>query len=690
MYKNLRRFICVALTSVLIASSCKKADSNIIEPVTPGNTGTDSLGNIIAPAGFNYTTTKDVTFSITVLAPDNTPIANIPINILDKAADIGGTILFTALTGSDGKISGTVKLPAYMDAAVVDPAYTGIMRNAAVSIVNNTLAGTIGGNAGYAGNVIPNSPLSGRVALGVSGTTLRPMFFYSYIGTYDSQGKPNYLEPVNQVISNTLLTNLNASLPEGRAVSIYHPTYLLQNVETNLNIASASDVYFTFVSEGAGFRNSIAYFTYPTGTPPQNTSQIDSLHIILPNASLNGSGGSLLSGNTIRLGRFAAGTSIGFALLANAWTGTAVGSGYWINYTVDQLNPAAAPALKRQSVLLYDIVQDLFLVGFEDIRRDLSSCDNDFNDCVFYVKSQQVHAISTAGVNPVDVPVDTDHDGVNDLYDAFPTDPTRAYLNYYPSKTTMGTIAFEDNWPFKGDYDFNDLVVKYRYTVTSDALNRAVEMTAGYILQASGAAQKNGFGVELPFAPSLITSATGSLVTNTQVVTLSSNGTETRQAKAVIIPFDDAFAAMNASEGFNTYVGSPFLTRDTVKMNIKFTRPLLQAELGLAPYNPFIIINRTRGREAHLAGYAPTALVDTKFFKTGLDNTNPSTSNYYKTTNNLPWGIAFADNFNYPAELKAINTGYTKFVPWVLSSGQSFTNWYTDSANTVKSLIYHR
>ena len=230
MYKNLQRFICVAVTSMLIASSCKKADSNISVPDTPGNTGTDSLGNIIAPAGFNYTTTKDVNFSITVLAPDNTPVANIPINILDKAADIGGTILFTALTGSDGKISGTVKLPAYMDAAVVDPAYTGLMRNAAVSIVNNTLTGTIGGNAGYAGNVIPNSPLSGRVALGISGTNLRPMFFYSYMGTYDSQGKPNYMEPVNQVISNTLLTDLNASLPEGRPVSIYHPAYLLQNV----------------------------------------------------------------------------------------------------------------------------------------------------------------------------------------------------------------------------------------------------------------------------------------------------------------------------------------------------------------------------------------------------------------------------------------------------------------------------
>ncbi|MDB5278299.1 MAG: LruC protein [Ferruginibacter sp.] len=212
-------------------------------------------------------------------------------------------------------------------------------------------------------------------------------------------------------------------------------------------------------------------------------------------------------------------------------------------------------------------------------------------------------AISRVEVNPIDVPVDTDHDGVNDVYDDFPTDPTRAYLNYYPSAATMGTVAFEDYWPFSGDYDMNDLVVDYRYAVVSNAINKVVEMKAKYGLKAAGASYKNGFGIEFPFAPSLVSSVTGSLVSSNHVVTLGSNGCETGQSKAVIIPFDDAAAAMNTTGLFNTYTGGQYFTRDTISMNIGFTRALTQTELGTAPFNPFIIINGVRGREAHLAGY---------------------------------------------------------------------------------------
>ena len=54
---------------------------------------------------------------------------------------------------------------------------------------------------------------------------------------------------------------------------------------------------------------------------------------------------------------------------------------------------------------------------------------------------------------------DTDNDGVADEDDDYPSDPYRAYNNYYPAQGVYGTVAFEDNWPNKADYDFNDLVV---------------------------------------------------------------------------------------------------------------------------------------------------------------------------------------------------------------------------------------
>jgi LruC domain-containing protein len=121
-----------------------------------------------------------------------------------------------------------------------------------------------------------------------------------------------------------------------------------------------------------------------------------------------------------------------------------------------------------------------------------------------------------------------------------------------------------------------------------------------------------------------------------------------------------------------------------------FTRPLLATELGTAPFNPFIIIDGTRGREAHLPGYLPTDKVDKKYFKKGVDNTDPAKGIYYKTTSNLPWALNFNEGFSYPAEKIAINTVFLKFEPWVKSSGALNTNWYKDTANIVKSKIYKR
>jgi LruC domain-containing protein len=678
------------LCCLLLLAACNKTDKVVTPPVTTGNTDVDALVALNVPESFNYNTDQEVTLNITILAPDNSPVKNIPVRILNKIDEAGGLVLFKSLTDASGNISGIIKLPAYTDKIVVDPKYLGIMRNATVNIVNKTISCTLGGSNGYSGNVVPDVLLGGRPF--PQGRPLSPLAIpYSYMGTYTSDGKPNYLESTNDVIDAAFLDKVNTSLPEGVPVMTSHPDYILNDIETNLNVTALSDVWLTFLTEGAGYKNSIAYFKYNTSTPPTKASDIDSLHIILPNASLQGSGGSLRAGNKVNLGRFAAGTSIGFALIANGWTGSAVGSGYHTVYSIDGLNPETLTAEKRHSVLLWDNSLSLFLVGFEDLKRTNGAGDNDFNDCLFYIKSNPVEAVSRARVNPIDIPVDRDGDGVNDVYDDFPNDPLRAYINYYPSQTTFGTLAFEDKWPFLGDYDMNDLVVDYRYTVVSNALNKAIEMQAKYVLKASGAAFRNGFGVEFPFASALVQSATGTKVTNTSVVSLGANGCETGQTKAVIIPFDDALTVFNRSGGYvNTKLANPVVTPDTTNMNITFTRGLSTTEMGTIPFNPFIIINKTRGREAHLPGFTATQKIDVNYYKTGEDNTIPAQNKYFKTTTNLPWAISFLEQFDYPIEGKVMQTAFTAFIPWVTSGGTASTNWYKDSVNRVSSNIYHR
>ncbi len=64
---------------------------------------------------------------------------------------------------------------------------------------------------------------------------------------------------------------------------------------------------------------------------------------------------------------------------------------------------------------------------------------------------------------------------VDDDLDDYPNDPDRATDVYYLISMSPGTLAFEDLWPGKGDYDFNDLVLDYRFKQVLNGSNELVE-----------------------------------------------------------------------------------------------------------------------------------------------------------------------------------------------------------------------
>ncbi len=635
--------------------------------------------SINVPPNFNYRTTQSVAINVSLLTNDNKPLAGVLVSILDPANE-NSAVLYKAITNEEGKLTGTLQLPTYFEKVIVDASYIGIMRNAKVKIVSNEILASLGGNEGFGGNVELSTLPYGL------GTVYQPrqqdVNDYVYMGNFNSNGKPNYLESPSDVISSSLLSYVNASLPEGKSVPTYHPAYLNSTAETNINIKQTADIWITFVHEGAAYTNSLAYFTYPTGTQPKKTSDITALTMVFPNASFNGSGGSLTSGNKVKLGRFSAGTSIGFCLIANGWSDAAKAVGAGLNkfFTIDDLNPETSPALKRHSVLLKDDINNLYLVGFDDQRRDQNS-DEDFNDLIFYVSANTPSAISSTNVNLIDSPVDTDNDGVSDVYDQFPTDPLRAYVNYYPSIDSYTSTAFEDTWPGTGDYDMNDVVVDQRYKIINNGQNKTVEIFADYIMRASGGSFNNGFGVQFPFAPSAVASVTGSKVVNNNIISMASNGCESGQSKAVIFPFDDFYSVMQrqGNNYINTDPAIAFIKPDTIKMKISLSSPITAVQLGTPPFNPFIVCNKSRGNEVHLPGELPTDKANTSLFNTSKDNTVPSLNRYYKTITNLPFGICIPQKFDYPIEGKPVNSVYLKFDEWAKSGGTSYPGWYKDS-----------
>jgi hypothetical protein len=206
-------------------------------------------------------------------------------------------------------------------------------------------------------------------------------------GTFKKSGKPNYLTSPGDVISSTFLQRIQSSLPSGYPVPQYHPEYLAVNVTHDIKLKDTADVWITFVDEGAGFKNVLTYYVYDLVAPP--TVKPTNLNVIFPNLSLEGN--VLVRGNKVFLGRFPKGKGIGFALVANGFQNETVTTGVNIFYSNPKFNPEPDTNKRRHSVMLLDSTQKIIL-GFEDIRRDNSGSDQDFNDVVFYVSAESIGA----------------------------------------------------------------------------------------------------------------------------------------------------------------------------------------------------------------------------------------------------------------------------------------------------------
>ncbi|QJD95795.1 LruC domain-containing protein [Mucilaginibacter robiniae] len=677
----------VLLAGILAFSSCKK-DKNQDTSAT----------SKIAPDGFTYVTSKNVKLNLTLQANNSEPLAGVVVSVYlpTNTTDV----IFKGVTDKSGVLQATLNVPASTSTLVIDPAYVGLIRDAqAVISSSNSITATIGGKTGFSGDIQAQdiTTTANGTALSTNRTTSAtssPTIVYPSPYTSSSQavvntstypfklGRPVYLESTPDVIDASLLSYINASLPEGSPLTKTHPEYLSTSATPNLNVTATSDVWITFVSEGAGLVSSLGYYTYTTGNPPTSTADIDKITLIFPNASAVGSAGGLNSGDKVKLGRFSAGTSIGFVLLQNSWSTT---SGVITNtvkfYSDYALNPETTTATKKHTVTLYDDVHKVFLIGFEDLNRQTES-DNDFNDVVIYASSNPVSGISTNGVSTVDKAGDSDGDGVLDAQDAFPNDATRAYISYYPSASTYANIAFEDNWPLKGDYDLNDLVVNYRYTFENNASNKVVDFKGEYSIAAAGASFHNGFGVQLPIAASAVSSVTGQKAIS-NYITMASNGVESGQSKAVIIPFDNHEALIKNPDGsylINTLASKDKVTSDVATVQVNLTSPVDQASLLPASFNPFLISNLRRGYEVHLPGFAPTDKATTKLFGTDDDSSVPSSSKYYISKENWPWAIQFTSTFNYPYEGVSIDKAFLHFSDWAGIGGTSYTDWYSNTA----------
>lgn len=508
-------------------------------------------------------------------------------------------------------------------------------------------------------------------------------------------------------IPNEVLQTVATVMPESSAVG---QAYLSEVYDPNLLLTEAATVRITFVHEGAGYRNSLGYFTYvDDGTGP---TIVDS-QLIFPNASyadpnLGWGGGSLEAGDTVTLRdasgairTFAPGERIGFFLVSNGWNGASVsgwsgpgslpsvspganaGHGNGLYTTIDPLNPEMdlnASLSRHVAMVSMDGIQPFlngagfYLVGFEDLRRTAGS-DEDFNDLVVIASASPETAIATTNVQAYTAN-DADGDGVVGLQDYFPNDPDRATVIRTPA-AGLSSVAFEDNYPNVGDADYNDAVVRLVVEEVLDAQGDVVDLAGTFHLVARGASLDHAFGINIPGMPPEASGtvsierfdATG-VSTSVEVTSLASR-LQPALDGTVHLRIDDVFPSTQAAlPAMNTLDLDPASPPASARVVVAFDAPIERAPLGLAPFDPFLLVQRSDGPyDVHLPGKLP-------FFGRPaglpLEDGVPS----FVDASFHPFAMLVPDDWRFPLEKVDVHQAYPIFSQWRSSLGQLGASWY--------------
>ena len=259
----------------------------------------------------------------------------------------------------------------------------------------------------------------------------------------------------------------------------------------------------------------------------------------------------------------------------------------------------------------------------------------------------------------------------------------------YPSQTDWTTIAFEDNWPFFGDYDMNDLVFYLRNTVYSTDAGSTRVVIEGE-LAAAGASYHNGFAVRLPgVLRSEVDEENIEFFINGLLVT-TINPLEEDRNEAILIVAEDIYDYVRPGEECDfhrTEEGCGSAIEMSFSISVPMRNPVQASLSGILDPFMFATPGEARGAqfvappgrsyEIHLKNQAPTEAFNQLYFSgVGHDASIPSNGLYFQSPGGMPWAIEVGSRWDYPREYSEINKAYQLFKNFVESNGEEDAYWY--------------
>lgn len=658
MKKNLRQISCLLLCASLFAACEKKS---LYKGGEEGGSGTAST--------FDFSTEQSVTVNVNYNVPIGAIIEFEAFTENPMYVDDNGSYLkkdnvqpfIIGHTDKNGAFSMDVVLPAFASEVYVYTPMIGVSTLMSGKISNGTV--TVETAA-----AVKSKGLATRAQKKYWTNWKEQTLSWKTINEWDANGKLTSATKQKD-IDGEILNIINETLSEK------HKTWIVENQLAYVTIPKESVVNLYSVWNKSDNRNNVlAYYTFKDGemdipslAPGNEEANAKAVEKFMKDVNENrlviaypnlGDGGGLKSGDGIQLKywdgekfveNFPAGTKIGFVLLADAWKNNTIAKTTNAVYSERNFNSynMGGTVLGQRIHTATFKANDNVVLAFEDLPWNENDTNNsgDFKDNVFVV--------------------DVNDPAFPDGFD--PEDPdANAVMN-------NGVLAFEDEWPFKGDYDMNDVVISYSSKTFQPANNQFLRSEEKFVLENNGAEYHNAFGFTIP----LVMNSSIESIEVVSSYTCDGQGWSNKDKASEnpqVMLFDDL---QKVAKG----------TEFVVKIKYKGENGVMGNNQMFAPHNPYIVIRQKdtdpdylsdNRREVHLVGYKPTPKADMSLFHTGDDLSVPANNLYYVSDANYPFAINLAgvNSFKLPSEKQNIGKKYSQFDMWYSTNGAEYKDWY--------------
>lgn len=260
---------------------------------------------------------------------------------------------------------------------------------------------------------------------------------------------------------------------------------------------------------------------------------------------------------------------------------------------------------------------------------------------------------------------------------------------YLPAVDKYYIVAYEDQFPNRGDYDFNDLVVGYRVYMELNNSNKVVGIGGiGYLVARGG-----GFDHDWFLKLNLPANASGSYD-----LTLYDPPAESTLPEAVVLVPMSGYPLTNVPNSgplnmlifrntsslwvdpghnfVNTERDQSLINGYRFSFHYRPSNPMSMSSMPTPPYDPYLYVYNTQ-YEIHLEGNSLTH-PDSKNAAHGLSG--------FRDASNYPYAMLLPEEWLTPIEYIDLGEAYPEFLEFVRSNGGNKQDWYNrPNSNAIKN-----